>query len=192
MPQSHGSSLPSGRAGLLFRFDGDLFLPYPEGFRFPDQHGGDGLVVGGESRLDPFLRFQAATEAHADPGPVMAEAEGLSSSRGESFSYRLSIPDDPSEGVSFEYSNHEEGATFELTRLLWLSFANGRRPGIKGADTVTLAGTGRWSADREGDMHLVTAHISLDSQEPFVGIQVDGGRTSNVNTKPGRVEESLP
>lgn len=180
---------------MTFRWNGEVFLPYPRGFRFPapTADGTPPLIVARESRLDPFARVRAMSGGEFGSGVVSGGAKNMKSSIGKEFSYKYSLPLDPSEpGASFEYTNHTEGATFTLTALSWFSPSYSRgstaKPGKP--DTITFGGFGRWSGD--SSLHQVSVHISTAKDAPYVGILVDGGVTSNVNTKPADIRVTLP
>ena len=64
--------------------------------------------------------------------------------------------------------------------------------GLDGYDTVSFAGFGMWSRDRDAGLHLVCAQISEAAALPYVSIQIGGGRVANVDTKPPRLEEVRP
>ncbi len=185
---------------LVFSFNGEVFIPYPKGFKFPSpsSDGTPGFVVVKESRLDPFLRLQAM-HGGTPPGNVLTSGAGgglieSTSSIGQKFSCSYNIPADPgrADEASFEYTNHDEDGTFKMTRLSWLRATNSRDSTAKSgaADTITFGGFGSWSKDSE--LHQVSVHISTAAHEPYVGIQVDGGTTSNVNTKPEDLESTIP
>jgi NTE family protein len=177
---------------LRFRFDGNVFVPYPEGFRFPSPtaDGRPAIVIGSDSRLDPFRRIQAAGEVAAGPARLAGGEEGLVGTTGRKFSYRFAIPADPrQEAPVFEYVDHASGGRFRLTALTWLGFtrspAAARRRGRARADTVTFGGFGTWSRDPdEGRPHHVSVQICLAPKAPYVGILVDGGVTANADTRP--------
>jgi hypothetical protein len=115
----------------------------------------------------------------------------MRSSIGKEFSYEYSLPIDPAQpGARFEYVNHSEGGTFTLTSLAWFSPSYSRGSKASEPDTVTFGGFGRWSAD--SDIHQVSVHISKSEGAPYVGILVDGGVTSNVNTKPTDIRLTMP
>jgi hypothetical protein len=75
-----------------------------------------------------------------------------------------------------------------------VGFLNSRtaksRPGE--FDTITLTGLGTWSGDPTGTLHVGTAQICSSPDVPYVTIQIDGGMTSNVNTKPEDAASVLP
>lgn len=183
----------------ILSFNGEVYLPYPKGFRFPSPSpdGRPPFTVFRDSRLDPFLRFQAMHRDRPASGTLSGEAR-LTSSIGQEFSYRFSIPRDPAEAdaASFEYTNHAEGGTFRMSRLTWLSATSSpdAETGPDDPDTLTFGGFGRWSQDGtdDGELHQVSVHISTAQDLPYVGILVDGGTTSNVNTKPEDIRTTLP
>ena len=185
---------------LIFSFNGEVFIPYPKGFRFPNPSadGRPPYRVVRESRLDPFLRLQAMLggtppENVLSSGRGNAVIEGESSIR-EKFSYAFKIPCDPTKAddAFFEYTNFKDEGTFKLSRLSWVRASNSRHATTEGgeADTITFGGFGSWSKD--SDLHQVSVHISTAESEPYVGIQVDGGTTSNVNTKPVDLAATIP
>ncbi len=185
--------------GLTFSFNGEVFIPYPKGFKFPSpsKDGTPPYTVVRASRLDPFLRLQAACggapsgsvlSSGGDQKPAAIEAI---SSIGQPFSYAFRIPCDPEAAgdAFFEYTNDDDEGTFRLTSLTWLRAGVSPKGGGE-PDTLTFGGFGTWSPD--DDLHQVSVHVSTAEDQPYVGIQVDGGTTSNVNTKPERLEDTIP
>lgn len=178
---------------ITFRFNGEVFLPYPRGFHFPapTPDGQPAFVVVRESRLDPFVRVRAMSGGNHADGVVSGGEAHARSSIGREFSYRYSLSLDPTQpGARFEYTNHSEGGTFTLTSLAWLSPTYARGSTSARPDTITFGGFGRWSEDAE--LHQVSVHISTAPDTPYVGILVDGGITSNVNTKPTDIHLTMP
>jgi len=183
---------------LVFSLDGEVFIPYPRGFDFPSpaKNGRPAYRVREESRLDPFLRLQAMEGGDGARNVFSSGEKAIeeTSSIGQKFSYAYKISADPSkaEEAHFEYTNHDESATFELERLSWVRATRSREAAVgpASADVVTFGGFGSWSQD--DDLHQVSVQISLAEGEPYVGIQVDGGTTSNVNTKPPKIEDTIP
>ncbi len=184
----------------VFGFDGEVFVPYPKGFKFPSPSadGHPPYVVFRDSRIDPFLRIlamhggrPAANVFTSGPGEVWISKV---SAIGQKFSYRYSIPADlqADDEAIFEYVNEADGGTFRLTRLSWIRAARSRASGVdkNETDTLTFGGFGTWSQD--DGLHQVSVHISIAENAPFVGIQVDSGITSNVCTRPENVEDTLP
>ncbi|MFT5470467.1 MAG: hypothetical protein ACI8UO_005595 [Verrucomicrobiales bacterium] len=197
---------------LVFSFNGEVFIPYPKGFKFPRptadgrDENGDAFDVVRPSILDPFLRIQANHRAAPATGRISSGGRGdapnwieETSSIGHDFTYRFNADLDSSQ-VFFEYTKRhaEGGGTFKLHHLAWLSATNSPNStkGSGTADTVTFTGFGEWiptDGSANGDKpHLVSVHISTSETEPYVGIMVDGGTTSNVNTKPPVIEDSIP
>ena len=70
--------------------------------------------------------------------------------------------------------------------LVWVNFSNGGRDCPPGAcEVVTFTGIGLWSQDTQRP-HMATVQISTNALLPYVSILIDGGMTSNVNTKPAK------
>lgn len=180
----------------VFRFNGEVFLPYPRGFRFPSPEPEERppFVVAGTSRLDPFRRIQAMDTSLRFSGSLEGGADRVVSSTGREFSYRFSFPCERAVPPSFEYTDHGAGGTFRLVSLTWmgLTLARGAAAPAEAPQILTFSGFGTWSGDGGGSLHQVSVQISLAPAAPYVGIAVDGGRTSNVNTKPATLEETLP
>ncbi len=183
---------PSG--AIVFRYAGTQYLPYPEGFKFPgpDLDRTRPIVVGANSVLWPFLRNQAM-RVTGHPWIQKSGEARLVSSHDEEFSYRYAIPADRGP-VAFEYTNVATGGTFRLECLTWLAYLNSRTskavPGDY--DTVTICGLGRWSGDPANGVHALSAQICTSAERPYVSILIDGGLTSNVNTKPPKIEDTMP
>ena len=196
---------------LVFALNGEVFIPYPKGFRFPapTDDGEPAFDVVGDSRLDPFLRILASNRASTS-GMVSSGGPGNdpkwineTSSIDQKFSYRFRV-DHTKAKVFFEYVNRDEkeGGAFKLHQVSWLSASNSPRSSAAAgkADTVTFSGFGSWipnaegekSGDAEEGLHQVSVHISTSDIDPYVGIQVDAGITSNANTKPSNIEDSIP
>ncbi|MEM6456416.1 MAG: hypothetical protein AAF772_15095 [Acidobacteriota bacterium] len=185
-----------GDAAVL-RFDGEVFIPYPAGFKFPYPDGQRAFVVDAGSRLDPFQRIQAMDASPPPADGLRGGADDLMSSTGRRFGYAFDFPGANGGGPStFTYVDHDADGTFTLTSLTWIAFSASR--GADAVDTVTFAGFGTWNQPgrdanpRTGAMHQVTAHVSLAADAPYVGIQIDGGSTSNANTKPADMATTLP
>jgi hypothetical protein len=176
-----------------FRFNGEVFLPYPRGFRFPapTPDGQPAYTVVRESRLDPFVRVRAMSGGDHGQGILTGGEKKVRSSIGKEFSYKYSLPLDPTQpGATFEYTNHSEGGQFTLTSLAWFSPTFSRGSKAAKPDTLTFGGFGRWNEDEE--VHQVSVHISTAEGAPYVGILIDGGITSNVNTKPADILMTMP
>ncbi len=179
---------------LVLRWNGTVFLPYPKGFKFPSPNpGGEpAYTIQADSRLDPFRSVQAMRpRGESFSGVFRGGAEDAQSPATEQrFSYRFAIPGDPERAAEslFEYTNHTQGGTFRLTALSWVQFTHARNSAASLPDVVTFSGFGTWSGDSSGALHQVSVQISDAEGGQFVGIQVDGGATSNVDLKPPEVE----
>ena len=190
------ASFEKGANGeTIFRFNGDVTVDFTD-FRFPspDLVKAHSWIAGEGSKLDPFLRIQAMHPA-PPADVVMSDSGGAVSSTGEAFSYSYSIPCDPvGRDASFSYTNQssQEGGTFEMYSLAAVSCINSRGSQLPDGqyDTVTFTAFGSWSSD--ADPHLATVQFSTAPQAPYISIIIDGGITSNVNTKPVDIEETLP
>ncbi len=184
--------LENGPKGeLAYRFKGLVRVPYPEGFLFPQPDLSTAFVVGPRSALDPFLWLQAME----DGGPAARAAEGrldeVTSSLGESFSCRYLIPMRAGQPARFEYENHSQRGSFRLLTLSCATFTSSRSNSNGHCDTVSFSGFGVWTKDGHESLQQVAAQISW-SATPYVGIQIDGGAVSNVNTKPEDERLALP
>jgi hypothetical protein len=190
------ASFEKGSGGeTIFRFNGDVIIDFTD-FRFPspDFVKANSFIAGEGSTLDPFLRIQAVHPA--PPADVVLSDSGrTTASTGVEFSYNYSIPCDPvGKTAFFEYTNFdsgEDGGAFAMYRLASVTCTKSRGSQLPEGeyDTVTFTGFGSWSKD--GDPHLATVQFSQSPTQPYITIQIDGGFTSNVNTRPS-LEESLP
>ena len=97
--------------------------------------------------------------------------------------------------VTLSTVHQAKGLEWPVVIIPWVS--DGRFPTDLAVDPqddrtvfITFGGFGTWSKDK--DVHQVSVHISTAEDEPYVGIQVDGGTTSNVNTKPEDIEATIP
>jgi hypothetical protein len=183
------------RGGLIFRFEGDVHIPYPEGFLFPTPNLTTAIVAGPNSALDPFLWIHAIQDDDAQQAIKRGEARNVTASNGDKFSYSYEIPSDPARcKASFEYENHTQQGKFRMHSLAWIGFSNSGGSGQESAeyDTVTFACFGVWSKDGSHTVQQATVQISTSPQRPYVGIQIDAGNVSNVNTKPADIEDARP
>ncbi len=189
--------------GTVFRFLGGVFIPYPEGFFFPTPNLTTGFPVGPNSRLDPFLWLHAIQDGRGGDYVKKGEARDVLASTGERFSYRYAIPADPRKHKAvFEYENHSQQGKFRLRSLAWVGFGDSRgakaAKGAKGSresgghDTVSFTCFGVWSKDGVETLLQASAQFSTSRERPYVGIQVDSGNVSNVNTKPPNIKDALP
>jgi hypothetical protein len=184
------------RGETVYRFCGEVHIPYPEGFLFPQPNLAEGFPAGPGSTLDPFFCIQAVD---GDPAPPQFSKKGSASqvlaSNGNVFSYSFDIPADPAHRpASFEYENYTQQGSFQLRSLSWVHFANPLKSrATKGNyDVVTFAGYGIWSKNGIDFPLPVAVQISTARNAPYVGIQVNGGATSNVNTKPPNMQDVAP
>ncbi len=192
------ASLQKGPRGeTVYRFCGEVHIPYPTGFQFPYPNLATSFPAGPDSSLDPFFWIRAVDGAPAPPQSSMRGSRSQAlASNGNLFSYRYDIPADPARRpAAFEYENHSQRGSFRLRSLSWVHFANASlsRGGTGEYDVVTFAGYGIWSMNGlDFPETPVTVQISSARDAPYVGIQVNGGATSNVNTKPPDLQEVLP
>jgi hypothetical protein len=132
----------------IFRFHGKLHIPFPQGFRFPAPDLTNCFLIGPDSALDPFLRWQAMHVPKASRVAASGGAEHVKASTGDEFSYKYSIPGDGGP-ASFEYVNHTKNATFQMRALTWVGHINSRTAASAAGefDTLSFAGVGTWSPD---------------------------------------------
>src|SRR6185503_19296309 len=139
----------------LFRFKGEVFIPYPEGFFFPTPNLTTGFPIGPNSRLDPFLWLHAIPDQRAGDYVKTGEGRDITSSAGERFSYRYSIPSDQTKHrAMFEFENHTQQGKFRLHSIAWVGFTNSQASATKSTsrrsiefDTLSFTGFGIWSKD---------------------------------------------
>ncbi|OFW30306.1 MAG: hypothetical protein A3H97_09495 [Acidobacteria bacterium RIFCSPLOWO2_02_FULL_65_29] len=176
---------------MVFRYHGKLHIPFPEGFKFPATDLTNYILIGPDSALDPFLRWQAMSISDAPRLARAGSAKGVVASTGDEFSYSYRLPAGDGQ-ASFEYVNHTKDATFRMQGLLWAGFINSRTAAPGDYDTLSFGGIGTWSKDPGDQSHIATVQVSTSAKFPYVTIMVDGGRTSSVNTKPANVDDTMP
>jgi hypothetical protein len=208
-PRTPGSSfqfrgpavLEKGPGGEpLFRFKGEVFVPYPEGFMFPTPNLTTGFPIGPNSRLDPFLWLHAIPDQRAGDYIKTGDGRDITSSAGEQFSYRYSIPNDQTNSTAtFEYENHSQQGKFRMHSLAWVGFSDSkgseRSSGSRKLvdhDTLSFTCFGIWTKDGVNTLLQASAQFSTSPERPYVGIQVDSGVVSNVNTKPPNIKDAMP
>ncbi len=179
---------PKGQ--LRYRFNGTVFLPYQEGFRFPLPDLTNSVPIGPDSQLDPFFQIEAVDERNQPLGRKSGSGRMQLSNSGDRFSYQFSISNHSKEKSTFEYTNHSQNGQFRMSSLAWLRFTNSKHGSSDRYDTVTFSGFGQWSLDKKGRQHIASVQVSTASDRPFVSILVDGGNVSNVNTRPN--DETQP
>lgn len=194
----HGpASFQKGPRGeTVYRFCGEVHIPYPEGFLFPQPNLAVGFAAGPDSALDPFFWIRAVD---GDPPPPhfskQGKATNVLASNGDRFSYGYDIPAEPSRRrAAFAYTNHSQQGGFRLQSLTWVRFGNAASSRTRSGqfDTVTFAGFGTWTKDGVDSFQPATVHVSTVPEASYVGIQIGGGAVSNVNTKPASFKAVLP
>jgi hypothetical protein len=182
----------------MFRMDATEYRPF-EGFVFPGNNTdytdlSHQFTAGPGSLLTPFWKLQAALPTDTPTGVMTGGQSNIRSSFNEMFSYSYSIPCDAAGKTgSFEYTNFAagtNGGTFRMENLGSVTCLNSLTSKLpRGSyDTVIFTGFGTWSKD-DGP-HLANVSISVAPDAPFVGIQLDGGTLSNVDTKP--IDKPVP
>ena len=188
------ASFVKGRNGeTVFRYHGDLHIPFPEGFSFPASDLKTPITIGPGSALDPFLRFQGVYVPRAEPSTWSGGSRQTTASNNADFSYRYSITSGPGES-SFELEDITAGGRFRMTRLVFVDVLNSRNSTapLGHFDTLSFAGLGTWSEDPQGGLHTVAAQVCTSPTHPYVTVLVDGGYTRNLNTRPPNRDLTLP
>jgi len=179
------AELQRSRGGKsLFNYYGQVHIPYPPGFLFPDPNLATGFPIGKESALHPYLWMWALEDADV-PDIVNTGGGELISSRGEKFSYRFVIPGKPDRHqAEFEYENFAQQGKFRMHSLAWVGFGNSNTDPSSpdDFDTITFTGFGIWSKAGLERVEQVAVQISTSSKAKYVGIQVGLADVSNVNT----------
>jgi hypothetical protein len=179
--------------GLAFRQRAEVFVPYPKNFKFPQPNFANAYVTVRDCALEPFLWIRAVEDESPGPSGLEGAEENVLASTGEVFSYRFHIPADPSRQLStFEYTNHSQEGRFCLSSLAWVGFSKSLDPATQEVDTVTFAGFGSWEKAGSRTLQQAAAQICLNPRNRYVGIQIDSGDVSNVNTKPLDETVALP
>lgn len=177
---------PNGAA--VYRYNGALPLTYDTySFPSPDYTNPNAAFTAGPgSLLNPFMRFQGFQITDQPRVTRAGSQSGVISSFNETFSYNYSVSCDPNGGgtPSFEYTNNSQNATFRMENLSWVSCINprGSTRAAGDYDIISFTGYGTWS--RDSDVHLANVQVSVAPGEAYVSIQIDGGTTSKVHTKP--------
>jgi len=174
--------LKDSQVGLVLSYFGEVRIPYPPGFFFPDPNLATGLPVTGGGALDPYLWLLAFRDGVARNVVRSGKGENLLSSRGDAFSYRFVIPDEPTEHQAvFEYENLTQQGRFRMHSLAWINLAN---PTVEGKtfETVTFSCFGIWMKDGIERVVQGAAQFASSDEISYVGIQIGtGGEISNVN-----------
>jgi hypothetical protein len=143
----------------------------------------NGVAIGPDSRLDPFFQVEGTYQPEFLLEQNSGGARSLLSANGDRFSFRYSVSNDRRSPSTFEYVNHSQAASFQMSCLIAVSFTHSRSGGDD-HDIVTFAGYGDWSRDRPDAQRLATVQVSSAKSRRYVSIMIDGGRVSNVNTIP--------
>jgi len=181
----------------VYRYDGKVYIFYPPTFLFPYPNLATGFPVEMGSRLDPYFFVQAMDGGAPPPSGYVKQggASDVLAATDDRFSYRYAIPADPRRVPAvFEYTNHSQQGSFRLQGLTWVRFGNSRTArGARGEyEVVTFAGFGIWSKEGVEVLRPATVQISTAPEAPYVGIQIDGGLISNVDTKPPNIAQVQP
>ena len=145
-------------------------------------------MVRTEGALEPFLWIHAEQDDAGDKVVLEHEVLRVLSSVGDLFSCRFRLASDPSDLTRFfRYENHSQDGTFQLLGLTWITF--GASTGSSSIDTVTFSGFGAWVKGSHRSLRQISAQVCTNPNASYVGIQIDTGDVSNVNTKP--VDERL-
>jgi len=166
-----------------FNFYGQVHIPYPAGFLFPEPNLATGVPIGGNSALDPYLWFWGIQD-NGLPDAVKAGGGELVSSKGERFSYRYSIPGRPDRHpAEFEYENFTQQGKFRMHSLAWVGFGNSNTDSASEEfDTISFTGFGVWTKSGVEQVEQASVQISTSRKASYVGIQIGLGDVSNVNT----------
>jgi hypothetical protein len=186
-----------GRHGqLAFRYQSEVLVPYPSGFKYPSPNLTTTVTVLSPSRLDPYLWIRAVQDEDVTHYVKEGQAKDvLATSTGERFSFRYVIPGDPSKHpAQFEYVNHTQQGSFRLHSLTWVGFSHSltSQASSEEYDTVTFTGFGVWSKDGVDSIEQTAVQISTSPATPYVGIQIGSGYISNVDTKPDNPDDARP
>jgi hypothetical protein len=177
----------------VFRYNGALIVQIA-GILFPSPDFTTGFLTLTGSELHLFYRIQAMDLPTAPNGNNTGSGSNIKSSIGDTFSYSYSIPCLGGKDAAFQYTNSattEKGGTFKMQTLASAVCHNSRNPkSTSGYDTISFTGFGTWSKDSKP--HLAIVQISLRPDLPYVAILIDGGFTSQSNTRPLTEAETLP
>lgn len=187
-----GARFEAGADGQpVFRYEGTVLVPYPEGFLFPRPDLTMAYRIGPNSVLDPFL-WTRARPAGVPPGASFEYAKDeVVSSTGDVFSFRVRFGGGREPELTYE--NLSQQGSFRMHAVTWASLGNSMTgAGKKGPDTLTITGFGVWRKDDRDFVLPVAAQFCTAREAPYVGIQVGGAEVSNVNTKPATEGAAKP
>ena len=169
--------------GPVFKYFGQVHIPYPPGFAFPDPNLATGFPVTGGGSLDPYLWIWAIRDSATDDIECTGSANQVLSSTGELFSYRFAVNDNPQKRpVQFEYENHTQDGKFRMHSLAWIGLGNSDT-GSREPDTLSFTGFGVWS--KEGVERVVQASVQVSTSPAaeWVGIQIAQADVSDADTR---------
>lgn len=176
---------PNG--AFSFQYFGDVHIPYPEGFLFPDANLATGFRVGPKSALDPYIWFWGLSDVEKLQRSVYRSGTELVSTRGERFSYTLRLHGDSSDArAEFEYVNHSQEGSFRMHSLASVAYGSAmggsRYADPEHADTISFSGFGIWSKDGLQQIVQVAAQLFESAEANWVGIQIGQADISDVET----------
>jgi len=177
-----GQLRAGSRGELVFEFFGEVHIPYPPGFLFPDPNLSTAFPVVDGGALDPYLWLRAIKHVEAPGVRQDIGAERSVSSRGDVFSYHFSIFGKSGESqVHFEYENRSQQGKFEMHSLAWIDCGSAAL-GDDVFDSITFSCFGIWTKNGVQRVVQAAAQFSTSENITYVGIQVgQGGKISNVN-----------
>jgi len=178
-----GQLRAGSRGELVFDFFGEVHIPYPPGYLFPDTNLSTGFPVVDGGALDPYLWLRGIKHVEAPCTDLTIGSEHSVSSRGDVFSYHFSMCGKSGEGqVHFEYENHSQLGKFEMHSLAWIDHGSATL-GQEVFDSITLSCFGVWTKNGVQRVIQAAAQFSTSEHITYAGIQVGpAGKISNVNT----------
>jgi hypothetical protein len=167
---------------LVFEFFGEVHIPYPPGYLFPDTNLSTSFPVVDGGALDPYLWLHAVQHGEAPGVGQTIGTERSVSSRGDVFSYRFWVSGKPGESqVHFEYENRTQQGKFKMHSPAWIDYGSSTMDDDV-FNCITFSCFGVWA--KNGVERVVQAAVQLATSEnvTYVGIQVGpAGKISNVN-----------
>ena len=165
----------------VFGYFGQVIVPYPPGFMFPDPNMTTGFATGGGT-LDPYLWLWAIQDTDSVDIVRAGKANHVMSSRGEIFSYNFVIPGDPRKRKpEFEYENHSQNGKFRMHSLAWIGFANSSTSG-SAFDTLTFSCFGVWIQNGVEKVVQAAVQVSKSRIAPWIGIQIARAEIGDVDS----------
>jgi hypothetical protein len=162
-----GKLVNGANGAAFFQYFGQVHIPYPPGFFFPDPNLATGFPVTGGGSLDPYLWIWAIEDSDAGDTMKTGKADHVLSSRGELFSYRFVLPADSSKRrAEFEYENHSQKGKFRMHSLSWIGFGSSNTGGAE-FDVVSFSGFGVWTKDGVEKTVQVSGQVSRSNRRRF-------------------------